>query len=392
MEYISAMEASEKWGVSLRQVQRLLADDRIPSARKYGRSWMIPEDAEKPVDPRREKKLPGQSLSSDLSCVIASTAMPMPDHNPDAILDTVREERLRLQYESELAYLRGDFARTMRCFQKTEGDDAARLRACPAAIAAAISLGDYQAYAEIDTYLKSCVKANKGSDTAVFAELALATAAVSVIAPNMAPGWLKEGNFGALAPQARPDALYKRAKYFQCTGQYETSLAVAQTALTLSEPEQGIAFPGIYLRVTCAVACCYLGRMDEAERWLLEAMRISLPHGFITPFAEAVTALGGLVERCLEQEFPDCHSAVIGQWERTWKNWTTFHNQFTKDNITLMLSLREYHLALLVAQRVPYAKIAKQHCISVGRLKNIMLEIYEKLFISSRDELAKYVY
>jgi len=29
--------------------------------------------------------------------------------------------------------------------------------------------------------------------------------------------------------------------------------------------------------------------------------------------------------------------------------------------------------------------------ISVGRLKNIMLEIYEKLFISSRDELAQYV-
>jgi DNA-binding CsgD family transcriptional regulator len=392
MEYISATEASEKWGISLRQVQRLLANNRIPRAKKYGRSWMIPDDAKKPIDPRRERKLPCQSLLSELSYVIASTTIPVPVNNPDAILDTIDEERLRLQYEGELAYLRGDFTRTMRCFFKTEGNDAARLRACPSAIAAAISLGDYRAYTEIDAYLKSCVKANKGSGIAVYAELALATAAVSVIAPDMAPDWLKEGDFSGLAAQARQNALYLRAKYFNCMGRFEAMLAVAQTALTLSASEQGITPHDIYLRVMCAVACHSLERDDEAMRWLLEAMRIALPHGFITPFAEVVTAFGGLVEQCLEQAFPDSYDAVIGQWKCTWKNWITFHNQFTKDNITLMLSLREYHLALLVAQRVPYAKIAKQHCISVGRLKNIMLEIYDKLIISSRDELVKYVF
>ena len=60
VEYITVIEASERWGVSLRQVQRLLAAQRIPGAKKYGRSWMIPDDAEKPADPRKEKKLPGQ--------------------------------------------------------------------------------------------------------------------------------------------------------------------------------------------------------------------------------------------------------------------------------------------------------------------------------------------
>jgi DNA-binding CsgD family transcriptional regulator len=169
-------------------------------------------------------------------------------------------------------------------------------------------------------------------------------------------------------------------------------LAVAQTALALSSPEQGITLTDIYLRVTCAVACHAMEREDEAKRWLRGAMRIALPPGFITPFSEVVTALGGLVEQCLEREFPGCYDAAIEQWKRTWKNWITFHNQFTKDHITLMLSLREYHIALLVAQRVPYANIAKQYCISVGRLKNIMLEIYEKLYISGRDELAKYVF
>jgi len=392
MEYISASEASEKWGVSLRQVQRLLADNRIPRAKKYGRSWMIPYDAGKPADPRRERKLPNKSLSAELSYIIASTTIPAPGNNPDSILDVIDDEMLRLQYEGELAYLRGDFKRTMHCFYKASQNEASKLRACPVAIAAAISMGDYHFYKEVETYLKGCMKANKNSIVPVFAELALATAAVSVIAPNMAPDWLKEGDFSALPAQARPDALYLRTKYFQCLGRYESMLAVAQTSLALCATEQGITVTDIYLRLMCAVACFSLGRADEAKRYLLDVMRIALPHGFITPFAEVVTALGGLMEQCLEQVYPNYYDAVIGQWKRTWKNWISFHNQFTNDNITLILSLREYHLALLVAHHVPYEKIAKQHNISVGRLKNIMLEIYGKLFISSRDELSQHIF
>jgi hypothetical protein len=200
LEYISAAEASKKWGISLRQVQRFLADNRIPRARKCGRLWMIPVDAEKPIDPRREKKLPQISLSSDLSYVIAATAIPMPSGNPDAIMDTMDEDRLRLIYEAELAYLRGDFRRAMLCYHKTEGYDAARLRACPLAIAAAISMGDYRTYTEIESYLKRCIDANKGSEIAACAEISLATTAVSVLAPKMVPSWLKAGDLSALPP------------------------------------------------------------------------------------------------------------------------------------------------------------------------------------------------
>lgn len=390
-EYISVLEASKKWGISTRQVQRLLTEQRIPRAKKYGRSWMIPYDAEKPGDPRREKKLTQGSLSADLYDVIAATTVPMPRNNPDAILDTVNKERLRLQYEGELAYLRGNFQQTIHCFHKTGGDDAARLRACPIAVAAAVSIGDYDFYTEVDSYLRECMKTGRGSEIRALAELSIATAAVSMIAPNMTPEWLKKGDFSALVVQEIPDALYLRAKYFQCLGSYQEMLAVAQTALSLCVTEQGFTVPEIYLRLMCAVACYSLERGDEAKDYLLDAMRICLPHGFVTPFAESVTALGGLVELCLEQAFPEYCDLVIGQWERTWKNWISFHNRFTKDNITLILSLREYHIALLAARRVPYGKIAKQYCISVGRLKNIMLGIYGKLFISSRDELSQYI-
>ncbi len=394
MDYITSGEAAEKWGVSGRSITYHLVAGRIPGAIKKGKLWLIPANARRPFDKRRRGQALSEqasSLSSELCSVIAATSAPLPAHDPDAVLDSVGEKRARLQYEAELAYLRGDFARTLACHRQTEGNDAARLRACPVAAAAAISMGDYPTYTQMEAYLKRCAKAHPDGVVAFMAELAIATAAVSCIAPNMAPKWLKQGEFNVFPPQIRPYALYLRAKYFQCTGEYATMLAVAQTALALGEPERGFSQTGLYLRLCCAMACHALGQEDEALRWLLEAMRIALPHGFITPFAEVVTAFGGLVEHCLKREFPACYNTILEQWKRVFSNWIAFHNQFTEDNITHILSLREYHIAMLVARRVPYVKVAKQHCVSVGRLKNIMQEIYDKLFINSRNELAKYV-
>ena len=52
MDYISAQEAADKWGVSARWVQLYAKNGRIDGVIRFGRSWMIPRDAEKPKDSR----------------------------------------------------------------------------------------------------------------------------------------------------------------------------------------------------------------------------------------------------------------------------------------------------------------------------------------------------
>lgn len=146
MEYITAVEASQRWGVSLRQVQRLLAAQRIPGAKKHGRLWMIPDDAEKTADLRLEKNLPEPSPASELVHLIRATSVPMPADNPDAILKIIKDEPARLPYEGDLAYLRGDFTRALRRYNEAEGNEAAKLLMSFLGVAAAISLGDYTAY------------------------------------------------------------------------------------------------------------------------------------------------------------------------------------------------------------------------------------------------------
>lgn len=52
MEYITIKEAAEKWNLSVRRVQDICKAEMITGIKKFGHSWAIPADAEKPADGR----------------------------------------------------------------------------------------------------------------------------------------------------------------------------------------------------------------------------------------------------------------------------------------------------------------------------------------------------
>ena len=46
VEYLSINQTSEKWGITVRRIQVLYTEGRIPGATKIGSYWAIPTDAE----------------------------------------------------------------------------------------------------------------------------------------------------------------------------------------------------------------------------------------------------------------------------------------------------------------------------------------------------------
>ncbi len=56
MNYMSAQDAAEKWGITKRRVQLLCASNRIDNATRVGNMWIIPSDAKKPCDSRFKNK------------------------------------------------------------------------------------------------------------------------------------------------------------------------------------------------------------------------------------------------------------------------------------------------------------------------------------------------
>ena len=56
MEYMTLKEASEKWGITPRRINYLCLAGRIPGAVKMATIWLVPKDAEKPIDRRRKNQ------------------------------------------------------------------------------------------------------------------------------------------------------------------------------------------------------------------------------------------------------------------------------------------------------------------------------------------------
>ena len=55
LDYISVQQASDKWEISKRRIQKLCEENRIDGAVRFGRAWAIPQDAPKPADKRLKK-------------------------------------------------------------------------------------------------------------------------------------------------------------------------------------------------------------------------------------------------------------------------------------------------------------------------------------------------
>lgn len=61
--YMSVSEAAEKFGISKRRVQLLCKQGRIEGANRVSGVWLIPTNAQKPVDARRKNAVPESQLS-----------------------------------------------------------------------------------------------------------------------------------------------------------------------------------------------------------------------------------------------------------------------------------------------------------------------------------------
>ena len=50
--FLKIREVAEKWGISERRINALCLEGRLEGAVKFGNTWAIPDDLEKPDDAR----------------------------------------------------------------------------------------------------------------------------------------------------------------------------------------------------------------------------------------------------------------------------------------------------------------------------------------------------
>ena len=101
MEYRSVAHIAEQWGISDRRVRILCQQGKIDGVIRKGRAWLIPADAEKPIDGRTTRYQRNDSPYAELFAEVDALKAELDKHRP---LTQGELQRLREEFLIEYTY------------------------------------------------------------------------------------------------------------------------------------------------------------------------------------------------------------------------------------------------------------------------------------------------
>ena len=393
MEYLTVRETAENWGLSDRMVQQFCIDGRIPGAQKFGKSWAIPAEAEKPQDPRIARKQ-GQQADSSLDYTNLMPLMNTP-FRPGKCLAAVEAMAAGAQRDIALAeyhYFSGHPEEAVKEAEPylTSSDMGARLSACLIYAYANLPLGRIQrarfALNELNTAL-----ASRKNTPQIEAASAFVAAAGAVLLHLPLPEGLPEiqGFLSLLPPGLRSFALYVYAHYRYIRGDYAASVGTVEGVLAMGAAQYPI--PAIYLHLVAVMDCMGLKQADLAREHLLSAWELARPDDLIEGFGEHHGLLGGMLESVIKPAWPEDFKRIIDITYRFSAGWRKVHNPDTGHDVADNLTTTEFAASMLAARGWTNQEIADHMHISPNTVKRYISTALEKLHIRHRQDLKQFM-
>jgi DNA-binding CsgD family transcriptional regulator len=407
MDYITITEAAEKWGISVRRTQDLCRLGKIPGAQRWGRNWMIPSNASRPIDGRRreakeEENMPMPRQSPILSMTNlyhtpggAAKASKALQSNPEA----------KQLFDAGIAFSQGkmdivyEFTRDL--LKKRSGFYAvvgagALLAQC------AVWWGDIELWNEAKKHISQAPCRNS-NDREILA-LVQSVVDISFFWHVAYPEWFERGNFEILPPDFHPAAKVYYAKLL-----YATAYGVASGQYTL-ESVRGLdlmsilpgtieplitqavvdrtVIPEIHLRLWCAVMHHNCGRKQHAIPLVDKAIALALPDRLYGVLAEHWRQLDSLLEERLAHVDPEAVKTVKEMYRTYLSGRTNLGNKLQNQRITANLSSREREVAKLISFGFKNKEVAQRLNISDSTVKTIVQKIMQKTGVTDRTDFV----
>ena len=225
MTYITVREAAEKWQISQRLVQKYCAAGRIEGAKKFGVSWLIPNTAPKPQDPRKQQGAPFAPFEDGEVVAPHTGLMPLMNtpFRPGACLLCLQHMDPGPRQEiawAEYYYFSGQ---PERAIEKAEQflhspDMDTQLSACLIYAYANLSVGDIQRARQALSKLQTTLTQSDPQNPALLAASGFTAAAATVLLHLPLPEGLPPmGDFLPRLPEGlRAFASYVQAHYLAC--------------------------------------------------------------------------------------------------------------------------------------------------------------------------------
>ena len=397
MDYLTVQQTAEKWNLSVRMVQQFCSQGRIPGAQKFGKSWAIPADAEKPKDPRLEQRpipevLPGSGLLD------RTNLMPLMNtpFQPGQCLAAVRSMTKGVQRDIALAeynYFSGkpeEAARKAAAYL-TSKDMGVRLSACLIYAYANLSIGEIRlakfALGELNAAL---IAAGKQSPQFQAASAFVAAAGAVLLHLPLPKGLQTTENFLPLLPMGlRAFALYVQAHYLYLKKDYGHSAGTVEATLAMGAERYPI--PAIYLHLVAVMDYISLRQTEMAKAHLLSAWALARPDDLIEGLGEHHGLLGGMLEAVIKPEWPEDFKRIIAITYRFSAGWRKVHNPETGHDVADDLTTTEFAASMLAARGWTNQEIADHMHISPNTVKRYISTAMEKLHIRHRQELKQFM-
>ena len=399
MEYLKIDEAAEKWELGVRRVQILCAEGKIKDAVRFGRSWMIPKDAEKPIDGRTKA---GRALfNEDMPLPRKTPFLYMTDlyHTPGTA-DSVGESlaynhEAQVLFEAEVAYSRGEIDKVYESANYLLGKHSGFYAVQSAGMLLAMCAvwkGDINMWRRAKIHIAEAPAGNDRDREA----MQLAISAVDIMLYNVQsfPEWFQKGCFEPLHKDSYPAAKVYYAKFL-----YAIAYSVATGTLRLPgaeglyvmssvpytlEPmicwanEKNTVMSEIYLRLTCAAVYHNCGKDNEAIRHIDRALALALPDKFYGVLAEYCRALDSLMEKRLSLVDADAWSEVKKLYKVYNEGWSSLSGTVRGKKILTTLSPKEREVAKLAAFGMSNQEIADNLNLTISIVKQAIRIVSEK--------------
>ena len=315
-----------------------------------------------------------------------------PRLNPDSALKGLGG-LARTFCEAELSIARCDFSRARSLAEQLLGDDRYVLAAVRIGLIAAIGLGDLRFFDQVLRSLAQYRRRAPSARSALGVEITEAWLRQFMWLPTVYPEWMCRFDLSEIPVSWHAAVAYLGVKIRICQGSFESAYAAASLFLNFVCPRQDLSAASSHAKIACAVACRETGRTDEMMKWLEEAAQMLVPHGFLLPFLLFMhSSHKSPIEELIAEIAPDWVPRYRELSKRYFVNLIRARNHYTGEHVTMVLSFREFYLAMLLKRDLSYKELSERFGITVGRTKNIVSSIYDKLGIHSCSELRDLVW
>lgn len=200
-------------------------------------------------------------------------------------------------------------------------------------------------------------------------------------------------DLAAVPGEWRWQTAYLAVKCLHRRGERFAASVLADALLNLeSEKAAKVSAADIYLKMAKAKISRDEGRMDDAERWCRAVVESAKSSGIVLPFLGVMLGPKSVLERTLSEEAPELLAKVKRLTNGYFRNLAKYHNRFTGESVTEILSPREFFLAQSLKSGLRYKEIAERMGVAPGRVHNMVGMLYETLGISRREEIGDLVW